>query len=126
MTTIVPARTLALALALLALVPAGCGKSDEEQFVDEVNEICTESEDDVEAAKDPDTLGAALDEFLADLKAVDPPEDRKADYSAWVASRERAADELKARADDEQGVDAVDDGAGDEQARELGLDACTS
>ena len=128
MSTVAPPRILVLALALLALALAGCGESDEEKFASEVNEICTESEDDVQGTEDPDTLVAAIDEVIDDLKAVDPPESKKDDYDAWVAIQEKVGEEFKAavRANDRQRLDAIDDDAGDEQARELGLDDCTS
>src|SRR5687768_12301191 len=114
-------RLLTLALALLALVLAGCGESEEDKFASDVNEICTEAEDEIETSKDPDTLIAAIDEFIADLKAADPPEDQKDDYSEWVDTQEETFEELKSaiRAKDEARIDAVDSNAGDDQARDL-------
>ena len=126
--TFSPLRTLTLALTLLAFIVAGCGgESEEEKFANEVNEICTDAEGDIEVASDPPRLVETIDKFVSDLKAAEPPDDKKADYEAWIATQEKAFDEIKAgiRADDQERIDAVDETTGDEQARELGLDSCT-
>jgi hypothetical protein len=93
-----------------------------------VNEICSDATKDIRAASGKsDELVAVIDKFVADLKAADPPEGKKDDYEAWVATQEKTFNELKAgiRADDRERVNAVSETAGDDQARELGLDSCT-
>ncbi|HEX2051332.1 MAG TPA: hypothetical protein VHJ34_11990 [Actinomycetota bacterium] len=128
MTITAPTRIITLTLALFALVLAGCGESEEDEFASDVNEICREATGDIRAAAGKrDELIAAVDRFIADLKAADPPEDQKDDYDAWVATQEKTFGELKSaiEANDQERIDAVSETAGDDQARELGLDDCT-
>ena len=73
--------TLALCAAAAALAGAACGGDDEpDKFVEEANRVCRESEEKIEdAGADPERLIAASEEFVRDLKAVDVPDDKKAD-----------------------------------------------
>ena len=120
-------RRIVLLLAVLALIAAaGCGESEDEQFANEVNEICTDGEGEAGTASDPDELIETIDEYVRRLGEVDPPDDRREDYEAWVATQERISNEMRAalRARDRERLNAVDEDAGDAQARELGLDDC--
>ena len=109
-----------LALALTA----GCG---DEEFADEANQACRDGREQIEAAgTDGRKLVAAGEVFVAELKAVDVSGDEESDYKAWVATQEEYFAEFEAalRSGEERRVDALDETAGDDQARELGLDDC--
>jgi hypothetical protein len=87
-------RASAVGLAALSLVAAGCGSDTKanNDYVDAVNKAQTEFADNIQkvgssapsgsdpAAKAKQTftaLGAAIDKVIADLKAVEPPDDVK-------------------------------------------------
>jgi hypothetical protein len=89
-----PLRATVICLAVLALVATGCGSDAKKSndYVDAVNKAQTEFADNVQkvggassAGGDPaaaakktfSDLGAAIDKVIADLKAVDPPDDVK-------------------------------------------------
>jgi hypothetical protein len=123
-------RLLTSIAVLLAAGAAGCGggEDDNKKFVSETNKICTDAQKDIEAAgSDTDKIISVGDKLIDDLKAVDPPEDKKSDYEAWVKTQEDYFDELKDAIEsrDAQKLQSLDDNAGDEQARDLGLDRCT-
>ena len=92
MTSVV--RASAVCLAALSLVAAGCGSDTKAKndYVDAVNKAQTEFADNIQKAgsstpsgSDPaagakqtfTALGAAIDKVIADLKAVEPPDDVK-------------------------------------------------
>jgi hypothetical protein len=124
------ARLLLLAVLtlVLALTVSACGESDDEKFVKEVNAICEDSEQDVDLASDPEDVSKAFDEYLADIKAVDPPEGKKDDYEEWVRLTDGLVAEFKValRSRDKKQLDLVESKAGpvDDEARRLGLDEC--
>jgi hypothetical protein len=125
-----PPRLLTSIAVLLAAGVAGCGggEGDSKKFVSEANKICTDAARDIKAAgSDTDKLVATGEKFIDDLKAVDPPEDKKSDYDAWVKTQEGYFDDLEAaiEARDAQKLQSLDDNVGDDQARDLGLDECT-
>ena len=87
-------RASAVGLAALSLVAAGCGSDTKanNDYVDAVNKAQTEFADNVQkvgsstpSGSDPaagakqtfTALGAAIDKVIADLKAVEPPDDVK-------------------------------------------------
>lgn len=123
-----PRPLLASIAAALVLAAAGCGGDDEnDKFVDEANNLCKEAEDRIGAAAgDNDKIVAEAQRFISDIKAVDAPEDKQADYDAWVKTQEDYFEELKAaiEAGDQKAIDALDANQGDDQARDLGLDNC--
>ena len=127
--TLTSARPLlASAATALALGLAACGGDDEnDKFVDSANQVCEDSTKEIEgAAGDNEKIVTAGEEFIADLKDVDAPEDKKSDYDAWVKTQEDYFNELKAAIEsgDKAAIDALDDNAGDDQAKALDLDKC--
>jgi hypothetical protein len=87
-------RASAVGLAALSLVAAGCGSDTKAKndYVDAVNKAQTEFADNIQkvgsstpSGSDPaagakqtfTALGAAIDKVIADLKAVEPPDDVK-------------------------------------------------
>ena len=143
-------KSLTLAPLLLAL--AACGGGDgggdrlsKEAWVTRADAICARVNDRLEQTEQPETmteLVKVLDQGLedvntavADLRALEPPEDDEAKVDAWLANVERASVELKKARDAAQDEDqaalaaALESGTkvndeGNAQARELGLTEC--
>jgi hypothetical protein len=95
------ARAAAVCLAALSLVAVGCGGDTKakNEYVDAVNKAQADFADNVKkvgssapsgsdpvaAAKQAYTaLGSAIDKVIADLKAVEPPDDVKALHSRLI------------------------------------------
>jgi hypothetical protein len=91
-------RIVALLLAAVALVAAGCGGSSEEDYEGEIDQIgqtldeqFTEIGRDIQAsgglrraAPEVEKGADALDEAVADLKEIDPPDDAEAAHDKIV------------------------------------------
>jgi hypothetical protein len=119
----------ALIAALLAvtLVAAGCGGDDEvsdEEFVAEVEEVCTAAEADLQAAvlsiigvtneqqaaeKFTDEILPLIDQLIADLEEITPPEDKAADYDRLLELTNESKDLI---AEDPQAAFEAESGAG--------------
>ncbi len=78
----------------------------------------------------------ALEDGLADLRELEPPEELEEDYDAWLATGDDAVDRIgelraAAEAEDQDAVEALFDTAdesdeeSDQLARDLGLDECS-
>jgi hypothetical protein len=97
-----PVRAAAICLAVLSLVAAGCGSGTKanNDYVDAVNKAQTEFADSIQkvgssapSGSDPavaakqtfSALGTAIDKVVADLKAVDPPDDVKDLHNKLIA-----------------------------------------
>ena len=115
-------------LALLASIAfaAACGESDEDKFVEEVNEICTDAAAEVDPSSSGPEFIRAFDMFLADLEKVEPPEDKKERYEGWLTAQRRIIEESRAaiRAKDRQRINGIDTTTLDERSRELGFTDC--
>lgn len=139
----------ALLLAGSVLVLAGCGGDDDrlsrEEFRQQATAICNRLEEQTQQVAEPESLedveefGTELrdliDDGIADLRELRPPEDLEEPYGRYLESGEQLRDQLdalvEAAADgDEAGVQqALDRGeriseASDEQARAAGIPEC--
>ena len=113
--------------ALTLLGAAGCGESESDKFASKANDTCRDAEKKIRAASGkPDALIAAGNKLISDLRAIEPPADKKATYDRWLATQQSFFAELETavRAGDSKRIDALDEHAGDKLAEELGIDAC--
>ena len=135
----------------LAVALAGCGGSgggdrlSKTEWVEQADAICKRVNDRLEQTEQPETmpeLVTVLDqglkdvnEAIADLRELEPPEDIEPEVDAWFAKVEAASVEIEkardaAKAQDEQKLSAaLEDGTrvndeGNRRARELGLTEC--
>ena len=113
---------------MLALVFAtGCGDSENDKFVSKANDTCRAAQKKIKAASgNANALISAGEAFVAKLRAIDPPEDKRDTYRRWVATQQKFFSELEAalRAKDQSRINALDEKTGDKLADELGLDSC--
>jgi hypothetical protein len=155
---------LLAALAAVALIAVGCGDDDDDgngngggggdggvskaEYIAEVDAICKRGEEELDALPEPsslDELASQADEAkglfedaLADIRAVEKPDDQAFadDVDAYLADIEATSgrfDELKeaAEAGDEAAVRQIGEEAEaaqedtDRQARELGFKECS-
>jgi hypothetical protein len=143
-------RKLVVPLALGGLLLAGCGGLSKEELVAKANAICQKAESDFDKVKqpsslsDPDAASKYFDQLvpiaekqLTDLRALEPPDEIKADYDAFVAANDKFVKQLKelvaaAKAKDAQkGVQLASDlqttaREATEKARAAGLTKCAS
>jgi hypothetical protein len=141
---------LVVALALANLLLAGCGGMSKEELVSKANAICQKAESDFDKVKQPSSLSdpAAASKYfdqlvpiaekqLNDLRALEPPDEIKANYDAFVAANDRFVKQLKelvaaAKAKDAQkGVKLAGDlqttaKEATEKAKSAGLTQCAS
>jgi hypothetical protein len=98
-----------LGLALLsASVLAGCGGGDDRlsraEFVERATAVCDSFDERVDALGEPQSLaeietlgqelGEILDEGLAELRELEPPEELEEPYERYLASGDEVADQL--------------------------------
>jgi hypothetical protein len=163
-----PDRALfpSLLAAVAALAIAGCGGDDDtssttgtsgatgvsgtplsqDEFVSQVNAICADGNDQVEALGTPPNDIKGLGDYaqqvldiseplLAQLEAITPPEDQQADYDAYVAAVNDQAEldqqlATAAQAGDTKEVQSIAQqlqaNDTDSQAEALGLTECAS
>ncbi len=142
------------AIALLAaagLIAVGCGgggdggRLSEAEFRAQANAVCLKYDERIEALGEPESLEEVpefvdqalpiIEEGVAELRELEPPEELEADYDRMLAETERSvgvAQRLRdaaAEGDQQALQDAFEEGnAADSQsdriARELGLDEC--
>ncbi len=162
MTTKTPRSIWFLLIGILALVAVGCGGDDssssggdasdatdtaeplsEDEFVEQFNDACTETDDDLEAIPDPESYeevvelaGEATDiatDGIATLQEIVPPEDLADDVDELLSLLEdRVAlnEDLIAAAEDEDDQalqDVIDEGENIDEdidgiAEDLGID----
>jgi hypothetical protein len=140
----------ALAACVLVLLSAcgGDGSGDrlsEEEFREQANAICAEYDEKIDAIETPgspeDIAGyveqviPVVEDGLAELRALNPPEELEEDYETMLDEREkaipaaRALSEAAVEEDPAAVEDAIAQGqeadeASDRVATELGLDEC--
>ena len=102
-------RILAISLAAVALLAAGCGGSDKEDYEQEIDQVgqtldeqFTEIGRDIQAsgglkraAPEVEKGAEALDEAVADLKEIDPPGDAKSAHEKIVQGVGLLADDFR-------------------------------
>jgi len=127
-------RFLALGLVVVALVAAGCGGTSEEDYEDEIDRVgqtldeqFTEIGRDIQesgslknAAGDVRKGAEALDEAVADLEDVDPPDDAEDAHAKIVDGIGSLADDFReaARAADANDAPRVIELFGDLESSE--------
>jgi hypothetical protein len=145
-----PFTRLAPAIMIFALAAAGCGggsasRLSEEEFRQQANTICDEFEQkisDLDPPTSPDRIPDYVDQViplieqgLAELRQLTPPEELEADYDAMLdetakaipaarALGEAAADQDAAAVQDAIAQAQQADEASNRIASELGLDSC--
>jgi hypothetical protein len=122
-------RALALiaTLAAATLVAAGCGGDDEpsdEEFVAEVNEVCTAAATDLQAAVTSlfgvtderqaaeafsDEVVPVIEDLIADLDEIEPPSDKADDYDRLLELTTESKDLI---AEDPQAAFEAESGEG--------------
>ena len=115
-----------LATLAFMLVVAGCG--GDEEFAADVGAVCEDAQQKFAKANEKVFFGSdakqneeefraanepVYDEFIADLEAVEPPDDLAGDYDAYVAVVREQSEVLLAGL--EQTCECADDQAGDEE-----------
>ena len=102
-------RVLAVFLAAVALVAAGCGGSDKEDYEEEIDKVgqtldeqFTEIGRDIQAsgglkraAPEVEKGAEALDDAVADLEEIDPPDDAEAAHGKIVRGVGLLADDFR-------------------------------
>lgn len=102
-------RVASTCIVVLGLAAAGCGgdTAEKNDYVDAVNKAQTDFNETVgkvqtgatsgaaDAEKNFDALGASLDKVVADLKAVDAPDDVKAEHDQLVANMAEFGDVIE-------------------------------
>jgi len=104
-----------LAIAALALGATACGGDDKlskEEFAKKAEAICKEYENKVEAVEEPqnaqdaddaaqylDEVTPIVEEGVAKLKDLEPPEDVKSDWDDYIESSEQGTKLLKESAE---------------------------
>ena len=100
-------RTLAVLAVTFAAAVAGCGGSDDANFVDGYNDAVqplTTLMSDVQPADASDPKSAAdslnkmadgLEQVRADLGELEPPEDAKADFDKLLSSLDKGTDQVR-------------------------------
>jgi hypothetical protein len=137
-------------LGALGLLAVGCGgggggRLSEAEFREQANAICLEYDRRIEDLGEPGSLEEVpefvnqaipiIEEGLAELRELEPPEELEADYDRMLDETERSvgvAERLRdaAAEGDQQAVqDALEEGnaadsESDRIARDLGLDEC--
>ena len=143
--------TLTVVLAAVAL--AACGDSDDggdngkskADIQKEAQAICTDVKKDLEKIEAPSNIQDANEvsayfekavpvsqEAVDKLEALEPPDDYKADYDAYVTAQAKQIDELakvaeKAKAKDPSGLkdlQNIDEKTTENAARKAGLTTC--
>jgi hypothetical protein len=85
-------------LFLLALVLVACGESDREAFLRDANAACQEraaGQQALEGVPEEELLPAATklyEQELETLRALEPPEENRARYVAWMRASEHVVD----------------------------------
>jgi hypothetical protein len=143
-------RALIIALAAAALAAGGCGGGDDgrlskAEWVAQADRICKRVNDRLEKTEQPETMAELVtvldqglkdvDDAVADLRELEPPEEMEEDVDAWLAKVEAASAQIEnaldaAKDQDEEELSAaLEEGTrvneeGNGQARELGLKEC--
>lgn len=141
-------RATVIAVALVVAL-AGCGGGDgrlsKAEWATQADTICKRVNDRLEQTEQPETMAELVavldqglkdvDEAIADLRELEPPEDIEPEVDAWLAKVEEASAEIEkardaAKAQNEEQLSAalergtrVND-EGNRHARELGLKEC--
>ena len=104
-----PAALLPLALAVAA-VAAGCGSSENADFVDGYNDAVaplsttmsglssSPTSDPAAASKSLDQVADGLDDVRADLAALEPPEDAADEFDRLLGALEKGTKQVRAMA----------------------------
>ena len=142
-------RALLIVVAAVGLA-AGWGgvggdRLSKDEWIAQADTICKRVNDRLEQTEQPETMPELVtvldqglkdvDEAIADLRALEPPEDIEPEVDAWLAKVEEASDEIEKARDaakaqnEEQLSAALEDGTrvndeGNRRARELGLKEC--
>ena len=143
---------LAVLVGVFVLLLAACGgggssgaRLSKTEFQSQANAICAKYQKQLDALKTPTNLDeipdlvdqalAILNKEVAEIAALNPPEDLQTQFDAMIAASDKtkqAADDLSAaaKASDQAGVQkALDEGnaasnQADQIAGQLGLDSC--
>ena len=143
---------MSLALAVAVVAVTGCGGGDRlsrEEYARQADEICRkyeaelhEVEQELVRAESPDDVAAAIDRGIpvvergvADLRALEPPEELQDDVERWLELNEENAKTLERLRDAAHENDAAElqrvateadenERRADELARKIGLDDC--
>lgn len=146
-------RNAAFVLAVLAVALTGCGGNGDgerlsaDEFRQRANAICAEYDEKLSALGDPQSPAdipqyveeavPLIEQGLAELRAVNPPEELQDDYDAMLDETAKAipaARRLSEAAADQDAAavqEAIEEGqradeASDRIAARLGLDECSS
>ncbi len=107
-------RPALLVGALTALIAVGCGGESKNDVISDGDEICREANDKLEALEEPDELSGLPDyaaearpivqDAVADLKALDPPEQDREAFDEFIARSEELEELLNELAEMDPGA----------------------
>lgn len=142
-------RAAVLAAGLLSLAAAGCGGGANgltpEQYREQVNQICADFEEELGALESPESIDDVpeyvdrviplVEQEIADVRELEPPEEMEAQVEEMLAQAEEAIEAARdlrdaAENEDEQAANEAlrrgneANAEADRIAGELGLDEC--